>query len=127
MRSRSCRRLPINSASALAAGPQPRSANAVTPLCVHPAPRGHRRDRQPQVLAQGLARICHTEQAAALQLRHHAANEILVSSGNVGCGHDEAVASALDEPLLEVIANFFRTADDRIMHPDASAVMNELL
>jgi hypothetical protein len=40
-------------------------------------------------------------------------------------GHHEAIASALDEPLFELIANLLRTADDRIMHPTASAVVDK--
>ena len=68
-------------------------------------PRADLRDRQPQILAQGLACIVLAEQAAALEFRHDEAHEVLVGAGNVGRGNDETVAGALDEPLLEPIGN----------------------
>src|SRR5262249_51882179 len=61
-----------------------------------------------------------------MEFGHYEANEILVSSGNVGCGNDEAVAGTLDEPLLELITNLLRAADDRIMHAASSSVVHEL-
>src|SRR5262249_57851693 len=62
----------------------------------------------------------------ALELGHDEANEVLVGSGNVGRGYDEAIASALDQPLLEFITNLFRPADDRIMHSAAAAEVDEV-
>src|SRR5215831_17199537 len=104
-----------------------RSTNAISlPSRAHAAPCGHRRDGYPQILAQGFARVRRTEQAAALELGYDEANEVLVGSGNVSRGNDEPVASALDQPLLELITNLFRTTDDRIMHLAATAEVNEV-
>src|SRR5262249_7109784 len=96
------------------------------PLGARAAPCSHRRDGHPKVLAKGFARVRRTEQATALELRHDEANEVLVSSGNVGRGNDEAVASAFDQPLFELITNLFRPADHCIMHSAAAAGGDEI-
>src|SRR3989442_9317977 len=67
-----------------------RSTNSISPpLCAHAAPCGDRRDGHPKILAQRLARVRCTEQAAALELGHYEANEILLSSRDVGRGNDQ--------------------------------------
>src|SRR5262249_47745656 len=96
------------------------------PLGARAAPCGHRRGGHPPVLAQGFARVRRTEQTTALELRHDEADEVLVSSWNVGRGNHEAVASAFDQPLFELITNLFRPADDCIMHSAAAADVDEV-
>src|SRR5262245_2349566 len=93
---------------------------------MRPAPLSHPRNEQAQILAQGLPGICPAKQAPPLELGHHEANEVFISSRNVGRGNDKAVASALDEPLFELITNLFGTADDWIVHTAAAAVVKEL-
>ena len=43
-----------------------------------------------------------------LEFWHDETNEVFVSSRNVGCGNDKAIARALDEPLFELVGNLLR-------------------
>jgi len=38
-----------------------------------------------------------------LEFWHDETNEILVSSGNVGCGNNETIARTLDQPSFELV------------------------
>src|SRR5271165_5416097 len=91
-----------------------------------PAPCSRLRDGDSEILAESLARMLAAEQVTALQLRHDETDEVLVGSWNVGRGDDEAVAGALEEPLLEPVRHFLRAADDRVMHAAAAAEMDEI-
>src|SRR5262249_26026182 len=90
------------------------------------APRAHLRHWQPEILPQRGTRVFLAKHAAALQLRHHEPHETLKSAGHVRRGNDEAVAGALDEPLLEPVRDFARAADDRIVHAAAPADLDEV-
>src|SRR5262249_23139540 len=103
------------------------STNAIPlPLGACAAPCGHGGDGHSKVLGRVFARVRRTEQATPLELRHDEADEVLVSAWNVGRGNDEAVASAFDQPLFELITNLFRPADDCIMHSAAAAEVDEV-
>ncbi len=69
------------------------------------------RPRQAEVLAQGLALVFAPEDAAALQLRHHAIGEILEPAGEVGEHHGEAVGAFAREPFLHLVGDRLRRAD----------------
>src|SRR5437763_1273211 len=90
-------------------------------LCGGVAPCAEAGHRYAEVLPQGRAGIILAVQTAALQLRHDEADEILVSAGHMGCRQHEAVASALDEPWLELVGDLLGAADDRLVHPAAAA------
>src|SRR5712671_808157 len=51
------------------------------------------RPRQAEILAQRLALVVAPEDAAALQLRHHAVDEVVEPAGQIGEHHGEAVAA----------------------------------
>jgi hypothetical protein len=55
------------------------------------------------MVAQGLPPILLAEHTAMLEFWHDETNEILVSSGNVGCGNNETIARTLDQPSFELV------------------------
>ena len=76
-----------------------------------------RRERKPQIFAQGLALIVPPEEAAPLQFRHHQIDKILQACGEQR-GHDvEAVGGALFKPCLEIVGYVSGRAMDDAMRP----------
>src|SRR5215471_242391 len=73
---------------------------------------GDRGAGQAEVVAQGRARVCGAEQAPALELGHHHADDVLVGAGHVGGGDDEAVAGVAGEPLLHLVGHLAAGADE---------------
>src|SRR3546814_2318951 len=76
------------------------------------APGPRLRPGQPQMLAQGGAGVFLAEQATALEFGHDELDELLIGARDVGGGDDEAVARTLDEPLLHLVGDLLRAADD---------------
>ncbi len=68
------------------------------------------RQAKAEVFAQGETPIIAVIQAAALLLEDHQVDEILKCTGKVGRRDDEAVASALNEPLFELVGEVFDAA-----------------
>src|SRR6185369_2373765 len=61
--------------------------------------------RQAEILAQRLAFVLAPKQAAPLQFRHHAADEIVEPAGQVRKHHREAVGAFGGEPFLHLIGD----------------------
>src|SRR3546814_11739723 len=64
------------------------------------------------MLAQGGAGVFLAEQATALEFGHDELDELLIGARDVGGGDDEAVARTLDEPLLHLVGDLLRAADE---------------
>src|SRR5690349_14313408 len=71
------------------------------------------RARQAEVLAQRPAFVLAAEEAAALQLRHHAVDEIVETARQVGEHDGEPVRAVRLEPLLHLVGDRLRRADYR--------------
>src|SRR5262244_1960461 len=63
------------------------------------------RPRQPEILAQGPALIFPPEDAAALELRHHAQDDVVEPLGQIGEHDVEAVAAARLQPFLHLVGD----------------------
>src|SRR5215216_5512633 len=68
---------------------------------------------QAEILAQGLSLVFAPEQSPPLQLRHHAVDEIVEAAGEVREHHGESIAGFRREPLLHLVGDARRRADDR--------------
>src|SRR3954453_5717757 len=67
---------------------------------------------QAEAVAQRVAFVTLAEDAAALQLGDDETRHVLVRAGHVGGGDDEAVARVTVEPLLHLVGNRRRGADE---------------
>src|ERR1022692_4280012 len=70
------------------------------------------RPRKPKVVAQSLAFILRSIEAALLQFRHHQPNELLESAGLVGGTDGETICRALPEPVLQPVGDTMRRPDE---------------
>ena len=81
----------------------------------------HLRNGQPQIFAQGRAGKILTEQAAALQLRHHEADEILVGAGHVGADTTKPSQARSTNHCSSRSATSFGPPTIGVVHPAAAA------
>src|SRR5262245_27542042 len=65
-----------------------------------------------EVIPKGRARVPVAEQAPALELGDHEADDVLVGAGHVGGGDHEAVAGVAVEPLLHLVGHLGPGADE---------------
>ena len=68
---------------------------------------------QAEILSQRLALIFAPKDSALLQFRNHAIDEVVEPGGQIGEHDIEAVAAFRDEPLLHLIGDGLRRADER--------------
>src|ERR1700733_3830506 len=70
-----------------------------------------------QVLAQGGALVAGPEQPAALQFRHHQTAEFLEHAGIDRRPEDEPVGRAVGKPVLHLVGDGCRGADQHVAPP----------
>src|SRR3546814_16589281 len=78
------------------------------------------------MLAQGGAGVFLAEQATALEFGHDELDELLIGARDVGGGDDEAVARTLDEPLLHLVGDLLRAADEGDLGAAAAGDLHEV-
>lgn len=84
------------------------------------------RTRQREVVAQRTSFVIGAENAALLQQRNHAVGELLKPARQNIRHQIEAVGGAAFEPVLDVVGDLFRRADDDTMSAAARQRANQL-
>jgi len=84
------------------------------------------RPSQPEVFTQRAALVFGTEKTTLLQKRNHAIGEVLQATGQNIRHQIETVGSAAFEPVLDIVGNLFRRADDNTMSATARKRADQL-
>src|SRR5262245_7351656 len=85
-------------------------------IIASPLPVADRRLFDTQVLTQRRAPVVLVIEAAALQLGHHKAHEVLVATRHYRGAEHETVTPALGEPVFHLVGDIRRvTLEDRLL------------